>query len=422
MASMSDTGQCGVAMRSRCLFLASFLLAAGCTASSPDEAASAADLATAPPLSPHDAHVHDIAVADQSPRLEAMFGQFASGRSAVYRGTFAAKDNASVLGNEIDGVFPEGPAVASIIPNRDGLGGVTLGVVGTPSRQHVELWQTGDTTWISLVNAPTTSGGLISSCERCFLDLNQHPASLGFAEVVARGEYGTAPPKVSEVTVSGNFNRVPPGQLRFDDIRDLQLLGAELVADGPDMVATAKSRSRDDLPSAGPNAWPCYLATDYAIDMWVARDDIGQHGLRNFRTLGSQTCCTFQETGFDICRPLVRTKNIATGVGNTAVVAIADELSGAKDVVRKIRLDYDDTHAYFHHDAHAHAVVIVHTSTIDGETTQKLTADLTLSGTTYGGAVKLDRASLITAIEVAFSDAAGATWDSNLSRNYRVEL
>jgi hypothetical protein len=121
----------------------------------------------------------------------------------------------------------------------------------------------------------------------------------------------------------------------------------------------------------------------------------------------------------------VRTKSIATGVGNTAAVGIEDQLAGGKDVVRKIEIDYADATRYLHHDAHAHAVVLVHTSTTAGEKTSKLTAELTpVMGEDigYGGEITLPSVTPIVAIELAFSDAAGTSWDSNLSRNYRIDF
>jgi hypothetical protein len=398
----------------------------GCTSSSGDDpAAESADLAAArTALSPHDAHVRDVAIHDQTPRVEAMFGRFATGAAAFYRGTFEAKDNISVLGTGVsNGVFPHGPAIASVITNRDGQGGVTLGVVGPESGQHVELLQNGAVTMISLVNAPNTSGGLLSSCTGCVVDLAPHPPALTFSGVVARGEYGNFPPSPSEVTASGSFTLVPASQLAFDDIRQLRMLDAAFIAVGSDMVATARDRVYDFQATTDADDYPCYVASDYAIDLWVNRAKITQHGLRNFQLVGARTCCaTGEGEGSGICEPLERSKSLATGVGNSAFVTLEDKLVGATNVTRTLKLAYTDATGYFRRDPRGHAVVIVHTATIHGESTKTLGTALTLADRIYAGEVTLPGIGPIVSIELAFSDSSERTWDSNLSRNYRVEL
>jgi hypothetical protein len=397
-------------------------LTTGCATPS-DDAVSGTDSALAAP-SPHDAHVREVAMKDQSPRMEAMFGRFASGASGYYRGTFEAKDNLSVLGmSKQDGVFPKGPAIASSIANRDGLGGVTFGVVDPVSGEHVEFFQTGATTTISLVNTAQTSGGLLSSCASCFVDLTAHPGAISFAGVVARGVYGDVPPSPSEVTASGTFDVVPPATLGFDDIQQLRMLDAAFVAAGPDMVSTARASVADFVATTEANAYPCYIASDYAIDLWVNRERITEHGLRNFRPEGTQTCCaTGEGEGGGYCTPLERSKSVGTGVGNTIGVTVKDKLVEAANVTRTVHLTYSDTAGYLRHDPHAHAVVIVHTATENGDASKKLTTELSLSAQTYAGDVTLPSVAPIVSIELAFANSSETIWDSNLSRNYRIEL
>src|SRR6201999_4501095 len=102
----------GAAMLLKTSFAAFALVLVACSASSSsDDAASSTN---ADSTQDHAKHVEAIAAKQYGDQVDGVFGVFARGESALYRGTFAAHDNQGVVEGGGDAVIASQPATAAL--------------------------------------------------------------------------------------------------------------------------------------------------------------------------------------------------------------------------------------------------------------------------------------------------------------------
>jgi hypothetical protein len=413
----------------------------------------ASPLALAAPPSDHAAHERALAETTQRAALDAMFGPFVRGEAFVYRGTFAAHDNAGVQGpGFVDGDIPHAPAYAVLTFDPFGgtpaHGGYAAALaISAADGRNVEIGQNGTQTSITQVNARATSGGSpIGACDDCFPSLTgaaTAPAAIDVTSLTV-GEPDFFPatethgPLPGQVTVTAALARIAPGAVVFADlvaVRD-QVGWADLAAPRPvdadfaptggEMVDTVTGANSDPLGVLA-GMLPCFLSTAYTIDRWVVAEDVARFGTRNVRLGDAFVGCAAgegPEPGFT-SMPLAVTKSVSTGVGNTATVDVVTELVDSPLLVtRSVRVAYTDTTGYLPAGGAARAVLRVHTRGSAGDVVRPFTVALGQDGdgANYAGAIALPDASTITSIELAFSDAGGRVWDSNGGRNYVVRF
>jgi hypothetical protein len=272
---------------------------------SPDAGTAGDDCPTTdmPPSDPAALRVYNLIEGTEHARLQQAIGQYVCGTSPIYRGTFAAQDNAGSFGL-VDGVITAGPVIASVQTSfeRDFLGcgdetvmGVrALVVLATAQSRAIRLFQIlgGDgSTYSSLVSQPQTLwSGSSPMCDGCVADLRgDAPASLSLGPVTMTASCaGTTP---LEVTLSGQLTMLPNPSLA--DILEMnQPFGTygtppAFVQQGDDMVAPADGVLYEVTYIVNETG----MATPFHLEWYVSSQTPTLFGLRNFRVDPPQPLC-----------------------------------------------------------------------------------------------------------------------------------
>jgi hypothetical protein len=270
------------------------------------------------------------AVADSAPldlqgqaqlmsRLDALVGRFLRGDAAVYRGRMNAHDNAGeVFNGEVDGVIPDGPALASLVEapldesdfylldaSTTGIGAfLSLHGVGTGLNVCLEQAAAApDVTNASFI-APDAEdpNSLRNTCDACAPSLWHQPSTMAFGEVDASGSYNG---KASHVSVGADLERAAPCSLSFDDLvtmsgsalpndvgfnlHDFSRSGHEMVQHMTGYVATP-----DANPTFGGGGADggCFIENYFDADLYINLDDLSDYGVRNLTFKAPEEFCT----------------------------------------------------------------------------------------------------------------------------------
>jgi hypothetical protein len=267
-----------------------------------------------PPSDPAALRVYDLVEANQHALLQQIVGQYVCGTGWIYRGTFAAQDNLSSVG-EVDGFINSGPVIAAVATNSitnlyslscfDHATRVrVLHVLATAQSKAIHLFQVlgGDrTTYSSLVQNPRQGlSGVSGTCDGCVADLRgAAPASLSIGPVTMAGQYcaGTGP---LEVTVSGQLTILPTPSAA--DILEINSAGyayayagslPSFAQQGDEMVATVDGTLYENVDPVAQTS----SATPFHVDWYVNSQDVTLFGLRNFRIDATLPLCHRSQSG-----------------------------------------------------------------------------------------------------------------------------
>lgn len=261
------------------------------------------------PSTEEEKRVYGLIEKDHLMHLERLVGRYARGEAAIYRGSFAARDNLASLGRQYDdGVIDSVDVMASLAwedgtyvdGRRDGGWGLR---VYAPSQAHrVMLHQypdDGDITRVSLVSPRNTSFGVNALCHGCLTTLSAMPTVITVSPLVADGKYGNDAPL--RVTAGGTLTRIPAAEVTFEHLVASTELGprqnspgypALFVRAGDDWVRAAEDELHEPTPvPADQPYYECHHVTTYSLDWYAGDQHITRYGLRNFRISKAQTCC-----------------------------------------------------------------------------------------------------------------------------------
>ena len=176
------------------------------TTSTPDAGTPSENCPTTdtPPSDPSALQVYNLVEASQHARLQQIVGQFVCGTGAIYRGNFAAQDNAGSAGG-VNGVINSGPVIAA---SRDELvntnyflsctevvkGARALRVIATAQSKAHPFVPGARRRWNHVFVPRRQAGrrlsGTSGACNGCVADLRGvPPASLSIDPVTTIGPY-----------------------------------------------------------------------------------------------------------------------------------------------------------------------------------------------------------------------------------------
>jgi hypothetical protein len=232
--------------------------------------------------------VLDAVAPDHLRELDRLVGQYATGKTPVYRGSFVARDNLGSVGPTYhDGTISATSAIASLAAD-------TLTVESPAEGRHVVVSQAAGTS-LSFVLDDNVSGGASARAGSVPPMLTGAPPTITM-DLVANGTWGDGSAMI--VSARGSLSRVAASTLAFDDIVHLSMGYADrdatskLVAAGPDRVRTVASELHE--PTAVPPGkafYECHHVTSYTIDWYVESSNLASYGVRNLQIAKSETCC-----------------------------------------------------------------------------------------------------------------------------------
>jgi hypothetical protein len=283
---------------------------------------------TAPPVAPAadpSASPEVYANAKSLATLDRQIGPYLRGEVVVYRGTMKAHDNASALANvEVygprpDGVITEGPALARLAvqsastgdwaPPKSAISGNLASLVlrSVATKSHVVLAQLDSeatTTAATLVGEERQFVTLNSSCAGCMADLATKPVKIDLTDLTTTGTvssfqgYAGKDGKYVDVTVhttvSASLTQVPACELHFEDLVAANVITGpnESEAGLEDAIDTGDELVWHEVGSiGGPAGHQCANVTDYTIDRFVKKGDLGTYGARNFKLGATRQLC-----------------------------------------------------------------------------------------------------------------------------------
>jgi hypothetical protein len=264
-----------------------------------------------PPSDPSALRVYDLVEASQHARLQQIVGQFVCGTGSIYRGTFAAQDNAGSAGG-VNGVINSGPVIAALETRSSTntnyflsctevvKGARALRVIATAQSKAILLFQLlgGDqTTYSSLVAGPGVGfSGDSGACTGCVADLRgAPPASLSIGPVTMIGPYCAGDSTRLEVNVSGQLTMLPsPSVADFLEMNQ-QYADPDGYVDplpnfaqqGDEMVATVNGTLYENFDPGRQTG----IATPFHVDWFVNSQNVTLFGLRNFRIDATLPIC-----------------------------------------------------------------------------------------------------------------------------------
>lgn len=392
---------------------AAFALAlVACAASSEDAASDSAASTT----DDHAKHIGDIAAKQYGDQVDGVFGVFARGESALYRGTFAAHDNQGVVEGGGDAVIASQPAVAALQVVD---GNLTLRVESAAQR-HVDFVQSSTGTMVSMIMFDTETGGMLSQCKDCIPSFSTKPAALKFDNVEVDGHFFDDAATPFAITATADLAKVPVSGITYSDLESTQAAYGFAASPKGDLVRHVEDIVDEALPTK-PGMYSCWLRTNYELDQYVDPTDITKYGTRDFKVDAVSTCCLSPGVcaGGGLCVPPSQSKSFTSGVGASVTATTNTEITSASGaVLRTLTVAYSDKGAYFGGDKDFKAVAIVHRQGMNGDMPITLKFDLTGGK----GSATLPDAAIITKVEFAFSNTAGTRWDSNESKNYAISF
>lgn len=248
---------------------------------------------------------NEIAI-DEQRELESFLGPAGPG-GAVYSGTASARDNLGTLGAWYrDGVIDASPVLAGLEKREAGqlpqgcTSGHVLTLVSTSQSRHVTVSQcapgSNATTWLSLVNALNTSGGVSATCSGCAPALAALPDSLRLGPASATGRFGGG--QTLTVSLDATLTRKPV--VTFAELLELaqasprrreQAKAFKPSGDGWVLERTLERRTSAAIPAGGTHAFTsCELVTAYRAQWWVA-DPVSRWEVRDVTAGATQMCC-----------------------------------------------------------------------------------------------------------------------------------
>lgn len=258
------------------------------------------------PLTPEQQTIADTVTQDLLEQLEDAIGQFAAGRSPVFRGVFSARDNlGSVPFNRQDGVMANAEVLAALERREDLWTGQTpdrglrLFIVSETQGKSLRLsqheQQTG-ITHVSLVQPKSAGGGLEAACSGCVAPFTSATSSIDVAPLIASGKWGDGSPM--RVTAEGTLAQIPPGQLTYEDLRSIarsdyerERLITGFAARGAERIQqiTGTHRAPAQVPS-GTHYAECERVTPYSVELYLG-PSVADFGIRAFSAEPTLTCC-----------------------------------------------------------------------------------------------------------------------------------
>jgi hypothetical protein len=274
--------------------------------------------AAAPGLDPN-AAPEEVATTQARYVMDALIGRYLRGEVAVYRGTLSAHDHvafadgrAEELGPDHD--IPSGPALARLgmrtatesdwAPPKKGANGhlASLVIRAADSKRYVgvaALDSEPGTTFSTAVAEARQYAPLAGGCVECGPDLAGQPAAITFdgltttaIEQIYRDSHYVD--VIVSTTVTARLTRVAPCDLRYEDI-----FTADEIT-GPEYSAPSLENGIDsgdeivwhDTGTLGsPSGHQCVPITDYTIDRFVRKADLGVYGARNFVLGATRMVC-----------------------------------------------------------------------------------------------------------------------------------
>ena len=263
-----------------------------------------------PPSDPSALRVYDLVEASQHARLQQIVGQFVCGTGSIYRGTFAAQDNAGSAGG-VNGFINSGPVIAALETRSSNTnyflsctevvkGARALRVIATAQSKVILLFQVLDgdqTTYTSLVSgAGVGFSGTSGACTGCVADLRGvPPTNLSIGPVTMIGPYCANGPTALEVNVSGQLTMLPNPSVA--DLLEMNQQYADpdgyldplpnFVQQGDEIVATVDGRLYENVNTALQTG----SVTPFHVDWYVNSQDVTLFGLRNFRIDATVPVC-----------------------------------------------------------------------------------------------------------------------------------
>jgi hypothetical protein len=246
--------------------------------------------------------------------LDHLIGRFLRGDVPLYRGTASAHDNTGeIYAGNVDGVIPEGPAVATLVeapleesdftPVRQGVmgRGAFLGLHGIGTDLAVFLIQSDSTpdltevSWVNWVNGQHLAG---LGCSGCVPSLWDRPAALAFAEIDASNTTSAG-----HVFVSADLVRTDPCSLSFEELAEISAGTGPIDASFGMTLYKSSGRYRvypvggdldvgveNDVPGAGGNG-SCTLQVWYTGEVYVNVDDLSDYGVTNLVLNAPEEAC-----------------------------------------------------------------------------------------------------------------------------------
>jgi hypothetical protein len=235
--------------------------------------------------------------ANLAAEVDQLFGRFARGEYAVYRGTASALDNHGSLPRGEDGEFSS--AVIALLREIDGTREEELALFSPSTQKHVSLFQLRDdptATYVRTVQPTGRYGGPLGTAVSALPGLASHPTSLSFATRAVGQWPGGA---VLHVDVSATLERVALEQLRFTD---LQLLGGLLIDNafsrftpvGSEFVRTVTGGRY--VPACTPSNSgfldnECGYAARFSAVEYVSANALASYGFRDLVVQPEPLCC-----------------------------------------------------------------------------------------------------------------------------------
>ncbi len=230
--------------------------------------------------------------------VDHLFGTFARGEYAVYRGTASARDNHGSLSGAEDGQFSS--AVIALLRPINGAREDELALFSPSEQRHVSLFQLRDEptlTHVRVVQPTGVYGSSYGTTVNELIRLSTRPTSLSFATRAIGQWPGGA---MLSVDLSATLERVAPERLHFTDLQlvagllrndafsRFDLVGSEFVrtiAGGYHVPACAPS-------SSGFLDQECGYAARYSAVEYVSANAIGTYGFRDLVVEPEPLCCT----------------------------------------------------------------------------------------------------------------------------------
>jgi len=282
----------------------------------------------APATVPLSAPAEQVATAVTLAQYDALIGRYLRGDVTVYSGRFGAR--AIAPGGQAASVAPAGfqddsalvslearPTVAwdwsppLATPTADSQTAVLVAHSLVAPFDFILAQRSDDTagtTWFSGIGADSATlpqdNYLVGSCKGCVPSLTPAPAGILIDGVNAMHDVMVVASDGGLVAVSvltefqAQLGRVQPCSLRWKQLASLATTTgpAEVAADpglhgfadsGDEMVKHINSSFIDRVITRG----TCGTQTNYTIDLWVKKADLGAHGVRNFSVMSTLMIC-----------------------------------------------------------------------------------------------------------------------------------
>lgn len=259
--------------------------------------------------------VVDLARQQELDQLRRIVGRFVSEQADVYVGEIEARHRGEGL-TEVR--LPTTRVVAALdrSPSEDSRSTAALTIVSPTHGLWLRLSQSSASpaaTYSTLLRPLRANAGIVGSCRNCFPELLRRPEWITMDRFMAAGELNDRFSSPFRIEVRGELRRLPPGELRLEDLEALRpdlesYLRDEAEgfsrADGEGVrVVERQIRQRVEPPEDAPPQTRCERVTRYTAERFVDLADLGRFGVRNIRVLGSQICCVDHDDhgGSEVC-------------------------------------------------------------------------------------------------------------------------